>query len=72
MKIKANRAVLEIISPKGTVPSVLVAGIVIDTFKASIGLNANAIRAVVAQASSDRALSSALCLYLEGIESNAS
>jgi hypothetical protein len=72
LKTALNGAVLEVIAPQSTVPSSLVAGMVMDTFKASIGSSTNAVRSVEAQADGGAAPSVAICLYPAGADSTAS
>ena len=71
LKKTINGVVLEIIAPKGTVASALVAGITVDAFKASIAPGANAVRAVMAQKEGDGSHPSAICLYPDGAEPTA-
>jgi hypothetical protein len=72
LKTTVNGAVLEIIAPQSTVQSSLVAGMVLDTFKASIGSGGNAVRAVEAQQDGGPAPSTAICLYPDGADVTAS
>lgn len=72
LKTTLNGAVMEVIAPQSTVPSSLVAGMVLDTFKASIGSGANAVRSVEAQEDGGPAPTVAICLYPDGADAVAS
>jgi hypothetical protein len=72
LKTTLNGAVIEVIAPQSTVPSPLVAGMVLDTFKASVGSGANAVRSVEAQEDGGPAPTVAICLYPDGADATAS
>ncbi|KAF8848146.1 hypothetical protein BDZ45DRAFT_811003 [Acephala macrosclerotiorum] len=72
LKTTLNGAVMEVIAPQSTVPSSLVAGMVLDTFKASIGSSANAVRSVEAQEDGGPVPTVAICLYPDGADAAAS
>jgi len=72
LKMVSNGAVLEVIAPKGAVPSSLVAGMVLDTYKASVNSGTNAVRALEAQGNSAAPVSVALCLYPSNADATAS
>lgn len=72
LKMASNGAVLEVIAPKGTVASSLVAGMVLDTYKASVNSGANAVRAIEAQRDGATSPSVALCLYPSSANATAS
>jgi hypothetical protein len=63
LKSTVNGVTLEIIAPKSTVPSAFVAGMVFDTYKASVNSATNAVRAVQAQQDGAAPPSIAICLY---------
>ncbi|KAI9715465.1 MAG: hypothetical protein M1812_005941 [Candelaria pacifica] len=72
LKQAEQDAVLEIIGPKGTVPSNEAVGMVFDTYKLQAGDNsANAVRAVIAQPDNGPKPKIAFCLYPKGVDQSA-
>lgn len=72
LKTTLNGAVLEVIGPKSIVPSALVTGMVLDTFKASVGSGASAVRAIESQQDGGPPPTVAICLYPAGADLTAS
>ncbi|KAI9702336.1 MAG: hypothetical protein M1836_000815 [Candelina mexicana] len=72
LKHAEQDATLEIIAPKGKVPSNEAAGMVFDTYKLQAGDDStNAVRAVIAQPENGPKAQIAFCLYPNGVDQNA-